>query len=270
MSRHARHVFLLTDLEGAAGVTHWRQTREAGQAVDAARGLLTDEVNAVVAGLVDASTSTGRESAVRISVWDGHGYGGLAFEALDPRVTVYRHDDPRGCAGLFDVALAQDPPMDALAFVGQHAMEGSGGNLAHTYSSRRVRQYALNGRPLGEFGTRALLAWALGIPTVFVSGDDVTCAEATALVPGIIQACVKCSRGVTAAECMGHGDACASLREKARSILDMNLDSDGLVPTYLPPPPYVYRKLHKPKWRVIPRPSRTLQGRDLAEVLRRV
>jgi len=264
-----RHLFVVTDIEGAAGVSHWSQTREPGPELERARGFLTEEINAFVSGIQLAAANAGVD-APAITIWDGHGHGGTRFEEIDTRAAKYRYDDPRGFAGLLDLSLCATPPADALAFVGQHAMEGSGGNLAHTYSSRRVRRHLLNGREIGEFGTRALHAWALGLPTLFISGDDVACEEARALVPGIVCACVKRSTGVTEAVSMSRADACALISSQAGKILQLGLSAPALEPTYRPTAPYEYRRQRRPKFGLLPLPDVTFRGDDLLALLRRV
>src|SRR5690349_18544134 len=66
-------VFLLTDIEGVAGVVSFEhQTYPTGRYYDRAQRLLTAEVNAAVEGL--------RESGVEeILVADGHGPGAIWF-----------------------------------------------------------------------------------------------------------------------------------------------------------------------------------------------
>lgn len=265
----ARHLFVVTDIEGVAGVSDWSQTRNRGPALERARRLLTDEINAFVRG-IHLAADRARLEAPAITVWDGHGCGGTDFEGIDPRVSKHRYDDPRGFPGLLDLALTATPPADALTFVGQHAMEGSGGNLAHTYSSRRVRRHLLNGREIGEFGTRTLHAWALGLPTLFISGDDVACEEARALVPGIVRACVKRSIGVTQAAPRSHEDACELISSLAEKILLLDLAAPELAPTFCPTAPFDYHVVKKPRLGLLPRRDVRLRGDDLLELLRRV
>ena len=268
-TRSTRHLFVVTDIEGVAGVSDWSQTRKLGPELERARGFLSEEINAFVQGLISAAADA-RIEAPAVSVWDGHGYGGADFDAIDRRVAKFRYDDGRGFAGLLDHALASSPPADALAFVGQHAMEGSGGNLAHTYSSRRVRRHLLNGCEIGEFGTRALHASALGLPTLFISGDDVACEEARALVPGIVRACVKRSIGTTRVESLGRAEACALISSRAGEIIGLDLSASELAPTFRPTPPYEYRIERKLRFGLVPRRDRTLRGDDLVALLRRV
>jgi len=261
-----RHIFLVTDIEGVAGVESWEQTRS-GPRHEAAKALATDEVNSVVGALLGPPDNPD-PPLLRISVWDGHGCGGLLFDRLDRRVTFYRHDDTRNFTGLLRESLRAGVPVDALGFVGQHAMEGSGGTLSHTYSSRRIRSYKLNGRPIGEFGLRALFAWALAkIPTVFFSGDDVACREAQSLVPGILLVQVKESLNVTSARHLEPKNACAQLATTARKILELNPSDSSLRPSFIPEPPFEFRKHFKLKFGLVPRPQRTLTGDNLTALL---
>jgi D-amino peptidase len=190
----------LTDLEGPAGVWLWRQTREGeGPAKTAAMRLLTGEVNAVTDGILEG------DPGAEVLVWDGHGSGGLLYEELHPHLLYLPGQVPLLTALRRDVA--------ALYFVGQHAMAGTpDAPLCHTYSSLTVAEYRLNGQPAGEFGCRAALAGELGIPTVFVGGDDKTVAEARALVPAIVGVETKVGLGIQAAMHLSHPDSCRRLR----------------------------------------------------------
>ena len=171
--------YIMTDLEGVAGVQRWAQTREPGPLKEQAMRLLTAEVNAAVDGVLDVAPDAD------IVVWDGHGNGGLDVEQLHPAARLI----PRGP---ISPPYYLDEGFDALYFVGQHAMAGTpDAPLSHTYSSRSIDYYKLNGVAMGEFGCRAALAGTLGIPTVFLSGDDKAVAEAQALIPALHGASVK-------------------------------------------------------------------------------
>src|ERR1041385_2301860 len=179
-------IYIMTDLEGPAGVNRWIQTRE-GETPEkiAAMRLLTAEVNAAVEGIYEADPDAD------VMVYDGHGAGGLVFEELCPRVQVIMHGrDMRTPYGL-------DSTFDALFFVGQHAMAGTpNAPLCHSYSSRRIEYYKLNGHLIGEIGCLAAIAGAMGVPTVFLSGDDKACAEATALNPQMVTVATKQGLGI--------------------------------------------------------------------------
>ena len=262
-----RHIFLIADIEGVAGVDSWDQTRLAGPRHENAKALATAEVNSVVAGLL-GPTDRPNAGAPRISVWDGHGFGGLLLDRLDERVTSHPHLRARGYPVLLRESLAGPCPVDAIAFVGQHAMEASGGTLSHTYSSRRVRQYSLNKVPIGEFGVRTLFAWALArIPAVFISGDDIACREARSVVPGIVQATVKKSLGITSARHLDHRDSCALLSAEAARILRCDPRDPAFHPALDCAPPYELRKDFKRRLGILPRPRQVLRSAELAMVL---
>jgi D-amino peptidase len=169
-------IYMMTDLEGPAGVNRWTQTREGeGPEKTAAMRLLTGEVNAAIEGIHDA------DPAAEVIVWDGHGTGGLIFEELHVGAQAVMHGRGMGAPHCLDGTF------DALFFLGQHAMADTpNAPLCHTYSSRRVQYYKLNGSLIGEIGCVAAMAGVMGIPTVFLSGDDKACAEARALIPDIV------------------------------------------------------------------------------------
>lgn len=219
-----RH-FLLTDLEGPAGVDSWAQTRDGeGPAKTGAMRLLTGEINAVIEGILSA------DPAAEVTVWDGHGTGGILPAQLHPRATYLPRPTP------LREPLADHN--DALYFVGQHAMAGTpNGPLCHTYSSRSVAEYRLNDHPAGEFGCRAALAGELGVPTVFLGGDDRAVAEARALIPGIVGVATKVGRGIEAADHLSHEESCALLRAAAAEAAARV----GEIPPLRLDPPYTLR-----------------------------
>lgn len=213
--------FLITDLEGVAGVQRWTQTRERGPQYEQATRLLTAEVNAAVDGILDA------EPDADVIVWDGHGGGGIDVERLHAQARFI----PRGP---ISPPYFLDESVDALFFVGQHAMAGTpDAPLSHTYSSKTIEYYKLNGVSMGEFGCRAALAGSLGIPTVFISGDDKAVAEARALVPGIYGAVVKLGRGIETAIHLSPQRACQLIRETAARATE---NAAGIPPLVLAPP----------------------------------
>jgi D-amino peptidase len=179
-----KNVFIITDLEGVASVHRFDQVSVKSPEIDASRRELTKELNAVVRGLNDL------DKEIRIHVWDGHGAGGLLQGELLP-VTKYFPPSRVDVPGYF-----RTEQIDALAFVGQHAMSGTPiANLCHTMSHETIKHYKLNGIEVGEFGLWAAVAGELGVPTVFLSGDDKACAEASRHVAGIVTTAVKTSKG---------------------------------------------------------------------------
>jgi D-amino peptidase len=105
--------------------------------------------------------------------------------------------------------------------------------LAHTYSSRTIAYYRLNGVFVGEFGARTALAGSRGIPVVFISGDDKTILEARTWIPGIVGIAVKQGRGLESAEHLPRDEACRRIRRGAEEACR---NRAGYQPVRLEPP----------------------------------
>lgn len=167
-------IFIMTDMEGCAGVcnardyVHWDS-----RYYEYACELATLEVSAAVEGAIEAG-------ATEVLVLDAHGPGAMKRQLLHPRAKLMAG---RPVPPAFGWGL--DGTFSAGMIVGQHAMSNTdGGHLAHTMSFE-VEEYLLNGSPIGEMGLVMLQAGYYGIPVVFVSGDEAACAEARAMVPNI-------------------------------------------------------------------------------------
>jgi D-amino peptidase len=199
-----KSAFIITDLEGTAGVTSFTEEAYAdARYLDRSRRLATAECNAAIDALLAAEVRD-------ILVWDGHGCGGLWYEDLHPAARLI-HGRP-------------SPPISVLAgvvdgyaaglIIGQHAMAGvASSNMNHTQSSRQIDYLKLNGQPIGEIAQSALYWGAAGMPFIFLSGEQDACAEAEALIPGIGTAAVK--------QGLGRGSAISvSATEARRRIND--------------------------------------------------
>ncbi|MGH8793702.1 MAG: DUF993 family protein, partial [Stackebrandtia sp.] len=122
-----------------------------------------------------------------------------------------------------------DRSYDALLFVGQHAMAGTfHAPLAHTYSSRTIAYYRLNGVFIGEFGARAIIAGNAGVPTIYLSGDDKALLEAKMWVPEIHGAVTKLGRGLNKADHLSSEESCALIRRTAAEAGDGDLLACGV------------------------------------------
>jgi len=183
-----KNVFIITDLEGAAGVTRFEQASGKNHLIEQARKMLTAELNAVIRGINDF------DPVINIHVWDGHGAGGIDKADLLP-VAKYLPPSRMHVPRYF-----KNEQIDALLFVGQHAMSNTpGANLCHTMSHEAVDYYKLNGITIGEFGLWAAVAGEIGVPTIYLSGDDKACEEASWHIPGIVTTAVKTSTGLETA-----------------------------------------------------------------------
>lgn len=201
-------VFVMTDLEGVAGVaTFLGQAFPEGKYYEEAKKLLTAEVNAAVAGLLEAG-------ADHIMVMDGHGAGGITFEDLHPAAELL-HGRP-----LSPLWRDEVQGYDAALFIGQHAMAGvATGNLNHTQDSRSIDYIKLNGAAIGEIAQFALLAGSYDVPIIFLSGDDAACHEVEALIPGVTTTSVKRGLNRTSAISLSAQEARRRIRAGTKEAL---------------------------------------------------
>lgn len=191
-------VYIMTDLEGVAGVINSRDwCFSDARCYPLACQLLTEEVNAAIDGFFAAG-------ADEIVVQDGHGDGAIDVLRLDPRVKLQR-----GWHGPFPFGM--DESFDVLASIGQHPKAGTEyGHLCHT-GTMRVIDYSVNGVSIGEFGQLTLMAAHFGLTPIFASGCLAFTKEAKSLVDGIETVAVK--EGVTP----GSGEECMAEEYRARN-----------------------------------------------------
>lgn len=208
-------VFMLTDMEGVAGIVSFTdQCFPDSKYYDAARKLVTGEVNAAVEGLIEADVDD-------ILVWDAHGPGAISFEELHPAARLI-HGRPNAPRSVRQAVVAE---YDACVIVGQHAMAGvASGSLSHT-QSLKIDYYKLNGQLIGEIAQAALSWGALGLPLVFLSGDDAACFEAEALIPGIGTVSVKSGLSRSSAISVSAQEAHRRIREGIRQAIQRHRES---------------------------------------------
>ncbi len=189
------NVYVSVDIEGITGVVHAEMMMPDGREYDRGRRLMTGDANAAIEGAAEAG-------AADILVNDGHGpMRNLLIEELHPAAQLLSGtaDAKAHC----QVEAADSRPFDAALFVGYHAMAKAPCAIhPHTIAGAAVAELRLNGRPHGETGLNAAVLASLGIPTLLVTGDTTTCAEARdVLGEGIETVAVKDARGRNAAIC---------------------------------------------------------------------
>lgn len=171
-------VFVVSDMEGVAGIVKWQQVTGGHAMYDEGRRLYTGEINAAVRGARAAG-------ATEVVVMDCHGAGeGWTFNSLIPEEL----DD--GCEYVVQnewteyVEFLEDGA-DAALFVGMHAMAGTrDGVLAHTVSGSSWWRLRFNGVEVGETGINAALCGAWSCPVLLVTGDEAACREGAQLLGG--------------------------------------------------------------------------------------
>ena len=180
-------VYISTDMEGITGVDTLTQTRPDGREYEKFRRIMTEEVNAAIAGAYDAG-------ATEVLVSDSHGDAqNIDIELLDKRARLVRAL-PRPLMMMEGI----DGSFDAIVFVGYHAREGQGAAIiSHTFSGNE--SIKLNDQVVGETGFNAAIGGEFGVPVVFVSGDQTETAEATQLLGPLETAVVKQAIGYNSA-----------------------------------------------------------------------
>jgi D-amino peptidase len=207
-------VFIVSDMEGVAGITKWEQVSGGESLYEEGRKLYTEEINAAVRGAADAG-------ADEIVVMDCHGAGkgwtfnSLVPEMLDPRCEFVVQNEWTEYTG------ALEDGCDAALFIAMHARAGSmDGVLNHTVSGTEWRNLKFNGNLVGETGINAALCGNWGCPVVLVTGDQVVCAEATELLgEGLKTVAVKQSFGPFSARHLPPVRARELIEEAARETL---------------------------------------------------
>jgi D-amino peptidase len=205
-------VYISVDIEGVAGTTHWDECDKTHRDYPEFREQMTREAVAAI----EAAQAAGAKD---IWVKDAHSSGrNLITSMLPADVRLIR-----SWAGHpFCMVQELDKSFDAIMMIGYHAAAGSEANsLAHTISGK-TQVIRLNDRPASEFYLHALAGSTLGVPTVFVSGDEGLMEE----VKGINAAIGRCGvkRGVgQSTVTMTPGAAISAIRKGAEAALKSDL-----------------------------------------------
>lgn len=195
-------VYIQTDIEGVAGYCFFENRNDTSMENfshrQRMRRLLTDEVNAAVRAAFEAGADD-------VLVNDSHGSGyNILFEELDERCRIIHG---RNCSGPHWLPLLEGS--DALVLVGMHAMGGT--PQAITPHSL----WEVNGGTLflSEGTMAAAIAGEMGIPAVFVSGDQKITSEFKTKIPDIAVAVVKQALSPYQACSVTPARSCAMIRE---------------------------------------------------------
>lgn len=181
-------VYICADIEGIAGVVSPQQCQPGNPEYERARLLMTEEVNAAIAGARDAG-------AEDVLVNDAHGpMTNLLPDRLD-REAVAIQGKPKPF-GMF-AGLAAD--VDLIFCIGFHAPASGFGVLAHTTSGAAFRSVSIGDVALSEAALYGAYAGELGVAIGLISGDDASAAHAEAFFPAAERIVVKTALGNRAA-----------------------------------------------------------------------
>lgn len=180
-----RIYFISADLEGVTDVTAWCETEKGGDGYEEARIQMSKETAAACEAILEA----GHQVVVR----DGHESARNILHGLLPRGARLM----RGWACHPGSMMAGISERYAGAlYVGYHSPAGTDGSpLAHTMDRNEIRWVKINGRLASEFTLNSMYAAQMGVPSVFISGDETICRLAGEEVPQIQAAAVKECRG---------------------------------------------------------------------------
>lgn len=203
-------VYISVDMEGCAGIVHREQTDPKGYDYEIARRLMAAEANAAVAGAFDGGAS-------EVVVSDSHGGNGkrnIIPTDLDPRAQLI-NGVPRRLGQVEGI----DDGFEALLMVGYHTRHGRSGVLSHTTNGQAIANLWVNGQVVGEIGLNAITAASFGVPTILVTGDDRTIAEAAGDCPDAELVTVKWALGRYAARSLHPTVACDAIRRGAAAAV---------------------------------------------------
>jgi D-amino peptidase len=203
-------VFISVDMEGIWGVVHADQTSATSPEYGPARKWMAEDVNAVIAGLLDAG-------AGEIVVNDSHGsMRNIVADALNPKASLIS-----GSPKPLSMMQGIDATYDAVVLVGYHARAGTApAILDHTISGGTIRSIRVNGQELPELGINAAIAGYYKVPVLLLTGDTETCSQAKALLgEGLVTVAVKEAIGRTSARMYPAEAARWRLREASRDAL---------------------------------------------------
>jgi D-amino peptidase len=179
-----KKLFLSADIEGTCGIADWKETELENPQGAYFRAQMTREVAAACEAAFDAGID-------EVLVKDAHSTGRNIDPSLLPeKVKILRswtRDPQVMMAGL-------EPGFDGTIFTGYHSAAGSDGNpLAHTMNGGNV-WVKINGVPASEFLINSYTSISLGVPVLFLSGDEALCSFADGLGWGMKTAAV--SKGI--------------------------------------------------------------------------
>jgi D-amino peptidase len=206
-------ILLYYDMEGISGQNIITSIDFPRPEYFEARELLTADCNAAIDGLFAGGADS-------VYVVDAHGSFNpepdILLDKMDPRARMlYRKErfDPYA-------DLIENNTFDAVAAVAMHSRTGGGGFAEHTINLGT--DWIMNGKSITESDILAFSWGRIGIPLIFVSGDD-KLADQLKWMDWIEYVTVKKAKGIADAELFPVDQMHQELREAAKRSVE-NLD----------------------------------------------
>lgn len=187
-------VYISADMEGITGVAHWDEVSKEKGDYSQFQKQMTAEVVAACEGCLNAG-------ATEIRIKDAHDTGRNIIGSELPNEAHLI----RGWSGHpFSMMQDLDDSFHSVLMVGYHSRAGSPGSpLSHTMTSK-ADYLKINDRYVSEFLLNAYTSAFVGVPVIFLSGDQALCEDAKSLNKNIHTVAVK----------SGMGDSIVSIQPK--------------------------------------------------------
>ena len=192
-------LFISADIEGCSGTTLSAETHKEEACYRQFADRMTEEVRTVCLAALEAG-------ADEIVVKDGHGDAtNIDFMRMPKGVKLIR-----GKSGHpYNMMFGLDVTFDGVLFVGYHSPAGSSESpLSHT-STGASNFITLNGKVMSEFMLNTYTAAMLGVPVLFLSGDQGICDQAKEMIPAITTVSTK------------YGIGASTINESPETVLEM-------------------------------------------------
>lgn len=175
-------VYVSADIEGVTGTAHWNEVTKIKPDYEKFADQMTKEVKAACEG----ANAAGAEE---ILIKDAHSTArNINIEELPLNVKIIRGWSRHPYMMMQEI----DDSFDAAIMIGYHSFAGSNGSpLAHTMDEENINYIKINGEIASEFTINSYIAAYVGVPVVFVSGDELLCKHAENLSENIKTVSVK-------------------------------------------------------------------------------
>ncbi len=207
-------VFISADIEGISSTVSWDECMPGQPGYPMATAQMTREVLAACEGAFSAG-------ADEILIKDAHGPGtNIDIYQLPENVSLRR----RWSEHPLSMVEGINDSFQAAFFIGYHSAAGQNGNfLSHTIS-QKPRYVKLNGMDASEFLLYSYAAAYIGVPSVYLSGDEQLCQASAHLHPCLITTAVK-SGDAYSATCQSPADAVQNIRRDSERALQQDLSN---------------------------------------------
>ena len=201
-------ILISADMDGVAGGAVPRQCDMDNPDYERARVLMTNEVNAAIAGTFDAGASA-------VLVNDSHSQQiNLLPDRMDPRAELILGRPKQ--AGMF---CGLEAGYAGVMCIGYHAGASRHGVLAHTIDGAVYAAIRVNGIDCAEATLYGGYAGSLGVPVLLLAGDDQLQEQCEPQFPGVRCVVVKQAMGNRAARSLSPDVACARIRAAAEDAV---------------------------------------------------